>query len=87
MMRMPSASPERPAGAWLYVRRIVSGWAHPRPRPSRNATSASSEACDTSGTMRKVAPAMKSEAVRTPVSPMRLAAVCMPIRTMNAATA
>src|SRR6185503_1701189 len=50
--RMPSASPERPAGAWLYVRMMVSGCAQPRPMPRPKATSASSSACETNGTMR-----------------------------------
>src|SRR6185369_7949298 len=65
--RMPSASPERPAGAWLYVSRMVIGCAQPSPSPSRNATAASSGACEKSGTRKNVAPAMKSDAVSTPI--------------------
>src|SRR5258705_695479 len=56
--RMPSASPERPAGAWLYVRRIVSGCAQPRPMPRKKAVNARSGARSTSGTRRYVAPAL-----------------------------
>ena len=54
---------------------------------ARNAMRPSSGAIDTSGTRKYVAPAMKSEAVSTPTSPMRRVALGIPMRTRNAATA
>src|SRR6185503_4740666 len=49
MMRMPSASPERPLGAWLYVRMMVSGCAEPRASPSVNAARPSRTASCSAG--------------------------------------
>src|SRR5262249_40834302 len=68
MIRMPSASPERPLGAWLYVRMMVSGCAEPSARPSAKAARASSTASCNAGRSAYAAAARNSDAVSTPIS-------------------